>query len=120
MKLLPNKNIEQIIEVEPREKLVNIKPYRYPHHHKIENGSLTQDLLRCGVILKSRSPYGSPIVLVRKNDRYFRLCIYYRWISKIIIKNKFPIPFIDEMLDELHGAKYFSKVDFIIKDSNHG
>ena len=49
----PNREIEHIIEVEPREKPANIKPYRYPHHHKIEIKIFTQDLLRCGVISKN-------------------------------------------------------------------
>ena len=68
-------------------------------------------MLKCGVISKSRSPYVAPVVLVRKKDGSFRLCIDYRGLNKVIIKNKFSIPFIDEMMDELHGAKYFSKLD---------
>jgi hypothetical protein len=68
-------------------------------------------LLKCGVITKSRSPYATPVVLVQKKDGSFRLCIYYHGLNKIKIKNKFPIPFIDEMLDELHRARFFSKLD---------
>ena len=68
-------------------------------------------MLKCGVISKSRSPYAAPIVLVRKKYRSFRLFIDYRGLNKVTIKNKFPIPFINEMMDELYGAKYFSNLD---------
>ena len=64
MELPPNRKIEHIIDVEPREKPVNIKPYRYPHHHKKKIERLTQYLLRCGFISKIRIPYAAPIVLV--------------------------------------------------------
>jgi hypothetical protein len=67
--------------------------------------------LKCGVITTSKIPYAAPILLVQKKDGSFKLCIDYQGLNKITIKNKFPIPFIDEFLDELHGAKYFSKLD---------
>jgi hypothetical protein len=95
MKLPPNRNIEHIIKVKPDSAPVNIRPYRYPHHHKTEIERLIQDLLKCGVITTTRSPYAIPVVLVQKKDGSFRLCIDYRGLNKITIKNKFPIPFID-------------------------
>ena len=61
-----------------------------------------------------------PIVLVRNKDGSFRLCIDYRGVNKVTTKNKFPIPFIDEMMDELQGAKYFSKLDLIRILPNQG
>ena len=104
MELPPNRKMEHLIELEPRAKPLNITPYRYPHHYKTEIERLTQVLLKRGVISKSRSPYATPVVLVRKKDGSFRLCIDYRGLNKVTIKNKFPISFIDEMMDELHGT----------------
>jgi hypothetical protein len=70
-----------------------------------------QDLLDKGVIVPSSSPCGSPIVLVPKKDGTWRMCVDFRALNKITVKNRYPLPRIDVFLDQLKDAKYFTKLD---------
>ncbi len=70
-----------------------------------------QELLNEGIIKPSSSSYGSPIVFVPKKDGTWRMCVDFRALNKIMVKNHYPLPRIDDLLDQLKDAKYFTKLD---------
>jgi hypothetical protein len=90
---------------------VRIRPYRYSPELKTEIERQIQAMLDSGEILLSTSEFASPIIMVRKKDFTWRLCVDYRNLNLLTLKSKYPLPVIDELLDELAGASWFSKLD---------
>jgi hypothetical protein len=72
---------------------------------------MVEEMLEVGIIRTSQSSYSGPVVMVFNNDSSWHMCPYYRELNKITIKDRLPITVIDELLDELHGAIYFTKLD---------
>lgn len=91
------------------------KPRRLSYTEKAEVKEIIDDLLEKNVIKKSHSPYCSPIVLVKKKNGKSRMCVDFRELNKFVVKDRFPIPLIDDQLDQLKGKKWFTKLD--LKDA---
>lgn len=107
----PERVIEHVIELEEGAKPLITTPYRHPKVHKDEIEKAIKELLEMGQIRPSKSPFASAVVLVKKKDGTMCMCIDYRDLNKKTIKKRYPIPRIDELIDELHGARYFLKID---------
>jgi hypothetical protein len=109
--LPPHRAADHAIPLLPRAKPPNIRPYRMSHHQKNIIEAIIKQMLLKGEIQPSNSPYSSPVILVMKKDKSWRLCVDFRSLNNMTIKNRFPIPVIEDLLDELHGATIFSKLD---------
>lgn len=95
--LPPQRSIDHGIPLVPGAGPVNVRPYRCPHIKKQENKAQVSETLKMGIIRPSCSPFSSPVILVQKKEGTWRLCVDYRALNQITVKDKFPIPLIDEL-----------------------
>lgn len=109
--LSPRRACDHAIPLITGAQSVSIRPYRHSPETKDEIERQVDELLASGVIQKSVSSFAFPVILVKKRDGQWRMCVDYRRLNAMTIIPKFPIPVIDELLDELSGAKWFSKLD---------
>jgi hypothetical protein len=107
----PDRDIEFAIELQPGTTPISKRPYWMPPAELAELKKQLQELLDKGFIRPSTSPWGCPALFVKKKDESLRICIDYRPLNAATIKNKYPLPRIDVLFDQLVGAKVFSKID---------
>ncbi|KAL0549321.1 hypothetical protein IC582_013802 [Cucumis melo] len=109
--LPPNREIEFTIELLPGTTPISQAPYRMALSELKELKMQLQELVDKGYIRPSVLPWGAPVLFVKKKDGTLRLCIDYRQLNKVTIRNKYPLPRIDDLFDQLRGAALFSKID---------
>ncbi|KAK8515214.1 hypothetical protein V6N12_019262 [Hibiscus sabdariffa] len=109
--LPPDREVEFAIETHVDSAPVSISLYHMAPKELKELKTQLQELLDRGFIRLSTSPWGAPVLFVKKKDESLRMCIDYRQLNKMIVKNKYPLPWIDNLFDQLRGASVFSKID---------
>jgi len=109
--LPPPRNHDHNIPLKEGSNPVNLRPYQRSSLQKDVVEHMVKEMLGSGTIQHGHIPFSSLVVIVKKKDGSWRLCIDYRALNQLTIKDKFPIPLIDELLEELVGASVFSKID---------
>jgi len=107
----PEREVEFSIDLIPGTKPVSMTPYCMSASELAELKKQLEDLLEKKFVRPSVSPWGAPVLLVRKKDGSMRLCIDDRQLNKVTIKKRYPLPRIDDLMDQLVGARVFSKID---------
>jgi hypothetical protein len=109
--LPPERDMEFVIELKPGTAPISRRSYCMPPNELAELKTQLQDLLEKGFIRPSSSPWGCPAIFVKKKDQTLRMCVDYRPLNEVTIKNKYPLPRINILFDQLTGARVFSKID---------
>jgi hypothetical protein len=93
---------------------VQVRPYRYPPSVKDEIEHQVAKMLQSGIIQPSTSPFSSAVLLVKKKDGAFHFCVDFKHLNAITVKAKYPVPVIEELLDELTSASWFTCLDLTV------
>lgn len=107
----PDRDIMFLIDLVPGTAPISKRPYRMPANELAEMKKQIEELRSKGYIRPSSSPWGAPVLFVKKKDNSMRTCVDYRSLNEVTIKNKYPLPRIDDLFDQLKGASVFSKID---------
>ena len=111
--LPPHRDVDFDIELHPGTSPISMTPHRMAPVELHELRVQIQELLYKGFIRMSTSPWGAPVLFAKKKDKTFRLCIDYRQLNSVTIKNRYPLPRIDDLFDQLRGARVYSKIDLL-------
>ena len=103
--------VDHVIRLQQGSSPSFMRPFRMSKHEEEECMKQVQDALGKGLIEPSCSPYGAPLLFVSKKDGSLRMCIDYRALNTITVRDRYPLPRIDDLLDRLHGCKIFSSLD---------
>jgi hypothetical protein len=109
--LPPSREVDHRIELTPGATPPSRPTFRLSEKELVELKKQLEELVKAGFIQPSKSPFGAPILFVKKKDGTMRMCVDYRALNNVTIKNSYPLPRVDELFDRLQGAKYFSKID---------
>ncbi|MFS8007030.1 putative nucleotidyltransferase, Ribonuclease H [Helianthus anomalus] len=109
--LPPHRQVEFHIELAPGAAPIARAPYHLAPTELEELSKQLQELLDKVFIRPSSSPWGAPVLFVKKKDGTFKMCIDYRELNKVIVKNRYPLPRIDDLFNQLEGSSYYSKID---------
>jgi hypothetical protein len=109
--LPPIRDVDHCISLNAGTEPINVQPYRYAYYQKEEIEKQVHEMLNSCLIRPSTSPFSSPVLLVKKKDGTWCFCTDYRALNAATVKDCFPIPTVDDMLDKLYGASYFTKLD---------
>jgi hypothetical protein len=107
----PDRDIEFIVELLPGTPPISKRPYRMSVNELVELKKQIAELQSKGFICPSSSPWGAPVLFVGKKDETQQMCVDYRSLNKVTIKNKYPLLRIDDLFDQMKGASVFSKID---------
>ena len=111
--LPPLRVSREVIPLVPGASVPNRPMFRYTQPEMAEMHKQVETLLQAGLLRKSTSPFGAPVLFVKKKDGSMRMCVDYRGLNKVTVPNRYPLPRVDDLLDKLQGATVFSSLDLL-------